>query len=68
VEARVAEKDKAEQFARAHPRLARTIERIILFPYRVRIRRKEHQRIVVLERTIATLRSEHDHAQKRGYV
>lgn len=61
-------KNNAEEFARDHPRLARTIERIVLFPYRVRTRKKERERITVLEQTIASLRSEHKRAQERGYV
>ena len=64
----MARRVKAKQFARDHPRLARAIERIVMFPYRLRIRRKEWGRAALLEQTIANLRSEYERAQQRGYV
>lgn len=58
----------AERFAREHPRLARTIERIVMWPYRIRIRRGERHRVAVLERTIESLRAQHEHAHERDYA
>lgn len=49
----------AQAFRRKHPTVARLIERIVMWPYKRRIRRAEGPRLKALEETIETVRAQH---------
>ena len=49
----------AQKFRRKLPRVARLIERVVMWPCKRRIRRSERVRLKVLEQTIQTVREQH---------
>jgi hypothetical protein len=56
----------AQEFKRRHPEAARLLERVVMWPYRRRIRRQERARLQALESTIHTCRTQHKKFQSWG--